>query len=300
MSIMKRTVIFLSILFCTQIIISQSMNQTVKGANGKLKLLGKIDKKGLTEEPFNDWFEQNYEAYLVNTRLVKTYKNQIEDYKVKVFLGTWCGDSKREVPRFYKVLESVKFPKDQLEVIAVDRTADAYKQSPTGEEKGLNIHRVPTFIFYKDGKEVNRIVESPKTTFELDIKAILEGKYTTNYMAAHFLEGLIKANGINSLLEMEDELVLRLSDFVKGSRELNTYGYVKLKSGAIKEAIYIFDLNAKLFPYKTNVYDSLGEAYFESKNYESALTNYAKVLSLEPKNENAQEMISRITAEMSK
>ena len=276
------------------------MNQTVKGANGKLKLLGKIDKKGLTEEPFNDWFEQNYEAYLVNTRLVKTYKNQIEDYKVKVFLGTWCGDSKREVPRFYKVLESVKFPKDQLEVIAVDRTADAYKQSPTGEEKGLNIHRVPTFIFYKDGKEVNRIVESPKTTFELDIKAILEGKYTTNYMAAHYLEGLIKANSINSLLEMEDELVLRLSDFVKGSRELNTFGYVKLKSGAIKEAIYIFDLNAKLFPYKTNVYDSLGEAYFESKNYESALTNYAKVLSLEPKNENAQEMISRITAEMSK
>ena len=121
------------------------------------------------------------------------------------------------------------------------------------------------FIFYKDGKEVNRIVESPKTTFEHDIKAILEGKYTTNYMAAHYLEGLIKANGINSLLEMEDELVLRLSDFVKGSRELNTYGYVKLKSGAIKEAIYIFDLNAKLFPYKTNVYDSLGEAYFESK-----------------------------------
>ncbi|MFK2818816.1 thioredoxin family protein [Flavobacteriaceae sp. LMIT009] len=297
---MKRTVIFLSILFCAQIMISQNINQTVKGTNGKLKLLGKIDKKGLTEEPFNDWFEQNYEAYLVNTRLVKTYKNQIEDYKVKVFLGTWCGDSKREVPRFYKVLESVKFPKDQLEVIAVDRTADAYKQSPTGEEKGLNIHRVPTFIFYKDGKEVNRIVESPKTTFELDIKAILEGKYTTNYMAAHYLEGLIKANSINSLLEMEDELVLRLSDFVKGSRELNTFGYVKLKSGAIKEAIYIFDLNAKLFPYKTNVYDSLGEAYFESKNYESALTNYAKVLSLEPKNENAQEMISRITAEMSK
>ena len=300
MSIMKRTVIFLSILFCAQIMISQNINQTVKGTNGKLKLLGKIDKKGLTEEPFNDWFEQNYEAYLVNTRLVKTYKNQIEDYKVKVFLGTWCGDSKREVPRFYKVLESVKFPKDQLAVIAVDRTADAYKQSPTGEEKGLNIHRVPTFIFYKDGKEVNRIVESPKTTFELDIKAILEGKYTTNYMAAHYLEGLIKANSINSLLEMEDELVLRLSDFVKGSRELNTFGYVKLKSGAIKEAIYIFDLNAKLFPYKTNVYDSLGEAYFESKNYESALTNYAKVLSLEPKNENAQEMISRITAEMSK
>lgn len=300
MSIMKRTVIFLSILFCTQIISSQNINQTAKGVNGKLKLLGKIDEKGLNQEPFNDWFEKNYEAYIVNAQLAKTYKNEIENYKVKVFLGTWCGDSKREVPRFYKVLESVKFPKDQLEVIAVDRTTDAYKQSPTGEEKGLNIHRVPTFIFYKDGKEVNRIVESPKTTFEHDLKAIIDGKYTSNYMAANYLDELIKTKGIDNLISVEDELVSRLSDFVKGSRELNTYGYVKLRSGAIKEAIYIFELNTKLFSFKANVYDSLGEAYLELKNYESALTNYAKVLSLEPKNENAQHMISKITAEMSK
>jgi tetratricopeptide (TPR) repeat protein len=297
---MKRTVIFLSILFCTQIISSQNINQTAKGVNGKLKLLGKIDEKGLNQEPFNDWFEKNYEAYIVNAQLAKTYKNEIENYKVKVFLGTWCGDSKREVPRFYKVLESVKFPKDQLEVIAVDRTTDAYKQSPTGEEKGLNIHRVPTFIFYKDGKEVNRIVESPKTTFEHDLKAIIDGKYTSNYMAANYLDELIKTKGIDNLISVEDELVSRLSDFVKGSRELNTYGYVKLRSGAIKEAIYIFELNTKLFSFKANVYDSLGEAYLELKNYESALTNYAKVLSLEPKNENAQHMISKITAEMSK
>ena len=300
MSIMKRAVIFLNILFCTQIIISQNINQTVQGTNGKLKLLGKIDKKGLNQEPFKDWFEKNYEAYIVNTQLAKTYKNEIEDYKVKVFLGTWCGDSKREVPRFYKVLESIKFPKDQLEVIAVDRTTDAYKQSPTGEEKGLNIHRVPTFIFYKDGKEVNRIVESPKTTFEHDINAILNVKYTPNYNAVGYLESLIRDKGIDNLKSNESALVLKLSDYVKGSRELNTYGYVKLKSGAIKEAIYIFDLNTKLFPYKTNVYDSLGEAYFESKDYESALTNYAKVLSIEPKNENAQHMISKITTEMSK
>jgi tetratricopeptide (TPR) repeat protein len=185
-------------------------------------------------------------------------------------------------------------------VIAVDRTTDAYKQSPTGEEKGLNIHRVPTFIFYKDGKEVNRIVESPKTTFEHDLKAIIDGKYTSNYMAANYLDELIKTKGIDNLISVEDELVSRLSDFVKGSRELNTYGYVKLRSGAIKEAIYIFELNTKLFSFKANVYDSLGEAYLELKNYESALTNYAKVLSLEPKNENAQHMISKITAEMSK
>src|SRR5438270_6445528 len=42
--------------------------------------------------------------------------------EVTVFLGTWCGDSRREVPRFWKALDaaggSVPF---QLRYVAVDR-----------------------------------------------------------------------------------------------------------------------------------------------------------------------------------
>lgn len=291
---MKRTVTFLCVLFCTQIALGQNINQTVKGTNGQLKLLGQISKEGLLQEPFKTWFEKNHEDYMVNNKIVEVFKDSLQDMKVKVFLGTWCGDSKREVPRFYKVMEAANFPMDQMEVIAVDRTAEAYKQSPTGEEKGLNIHRVPTFIFYKDGKEVNRIVEYPKATFEHDIKAIVEGKYTANYMAANYLEGLIRVNGIAALKNMEQTLVSRLSDFVKGSRELNTLGYVKLRAGQIEEAIYVFDLNTKIFPYKPNVHDSLGEAYFEAKQHKEALNSYKKVLELSPEDENALKMINKI------
>jgi len=77
-------------------------------------------------------------------------------------MGTWCGDSKREVPRFIKVLEAANFPVDNLKIVAVDRRKEQYKKSPTGEEWGLSIKRVPTFIFYKNGKESNRIIESPR------------------------------------------------------------------------------------------------------------------------------------------
>lgn len=257
-------------------------------------LLGRINKEGLVKPPFKTWFQKNYEAYIVNDKLAATYSDTITNFKIKIFLGTWCGDSKREVPRFYKVLESIDFPMDQVEVIAVNRSVEAYKQSPTAEEKGLNIHRVPTFIFYKEGEEVNRIVESPKTIFEHDIKAIIKGKYTANYMAANYLEGLIKTNSIENLKNMEQTLVSRLSEFVKGSRELNTYGYVKLRAGEIEEAIYIFNLNTKIFPYKTNVYDSLGEVYFEVNNYDEALKNYYKVLSMDTKNESALTMVEKI------
>ena len=105
-------------------------------------------------------------------------------------------------------------------------------------------------------------------------------------------------NDLSTLSNMESELVSRLSEFVKGSRELNTLGYVKLRAKKIDEAIYIFDLNTKLFPYKDNVYDSLGEAYFEAKNFELALKNYQKALELNAENENAKTMVEKIKKEI--
>ena len=60
----------------------------------------------------------------------------------------------------------------------------------------------------------------------------------------------------------------------------------------------MFDLNTKIFPYKDNVYDSLGEAYFEMENYTNALKNYYKVLSLKPDDENAIEMIEKIKSKI--
>jgi hypothetical protein len=41
---------------------------------------------------------------------------------------------------------------------------------------GLNIEKVPTFIFYNDGKEIGRIIEEPKGDIGKSIVEILEGK----------------------------------------------------------------------------------------------------------------------------
>lgn len=285
---MKPIFIFLLCLYCFNVSFSQSTIPLVIDDKGNEKLLGKINRDALTANSFKEWFAPNHINYLVNTKIAEIIKDDLKNYKIKAFLGTWCGDSKREIPRFFKLLDAVNFPESQLEVIAVDSTPIAYKQSPSGEEKGLNIHRVPTFIFYKDGKEVNRIVEFPKETLERDIMNIVsQNKYRPNYRAANYLNQLIQDKGIDSLYLSEHRLVSKLSEFVRGSRELNTLGYVKLRSNEINEAIYIFDLNTKIFPYKENVYDSLGEAFMALKNYSEALINYNKVLELNPKNENA-------------
>ena len=296
---MKRTVTFFILLFSLNLTFSQTLNQISLDKNGREVLLGKINKDGLTNNSFKSWFIKNYDNYLINKPIVKQIKGSINQYEIKAFLGTWCGDSKKEIPRLYKVLEAAKFPEDQLQVIAVNNTKEAYKQSPNGEEKGLNIHRVPTFIFYRNGKEVNRIVEHPKETLERDILNIItNSKYTSNYMAANYINNMLNSKTIEGLKNEESVLVSRLAEFVKGSRELNSYGYSLLRSNQLEKALYIFDLNTKIFPYKYNVYDSLGEAYFETKEYTQALKNYYKVLSLKPDDKNAISMIERIKFEI--
>ncbi len=161
---------------------SQKMNQKVTDAQGTEKLLGQVNKAAFVKDSFAKWFKPEYEVYQVDMDAISDVSKELKDFQIKLFLGTWCGDSKREVPRFYKILEKANFPIDQLVTVAVDNAKPNYKKSPGGEEKGLNIIKVPTFIFYKQGKEVNRIVESPIESLEKDICAVVTGKiYAPNY-----------------------------------------------------------------------------------------------------------------------
>ena len=72
---------------------------------------------------------------------------------------------------------------------------------------------------------------------------------------------------------------------------IHYYDQTKQKKPCI---FLIFDFNTKIFPYKYNVYDSLGEAYLEAGNHNEALKNYYKVLSLKPDDKNASEMVETI------
>ena len=161
---------------------AQEFNKEVTLENGYTFLVGQINLEGLGLAPYNQWFQTGTENYTVDESMVKLFKKELKEYNIQLFLGTWCGDSKRETPRLIKILKAADFPMEQLEIVALDRRKELYKKSPTGEEAGLNIIKVPTIIFKKDGKEVNRIVESPLESLEEDMAQILLNKsYTPNY-----------------------------------------------------------------------------------------------------------------------
>jgi hypothetical protein len=92
---------------------------------------------------------------------------------VTIFLGTWCGDSRREVPRLWKSLDlagpAVPF---EIHYIGVDRD----KKEPGGRTAGDGIRYVPTFIVRRHGQEVGRIVEQSPAGIEKDLLSLLTGQ----------------------------------------------------------------------------------------------------------------------------
>lgn len=138
---------------------------------GKM-LLGPQTPSQFQKEPYKTWYDESYKEYpLDKTTMDELKKEKLNSYTIKVFLGTWCGDSKREFPRLMKILHETKFPESKLEIIGVNRQ----KQSPNGEEVKYNITHVPTIILEKYGKEVGRIVEETKTGYlEKDLLEIIK------------------------------------------------------------------------------------------------------------------------------
>jgi len=275
---------------------SATLNQRVEYGDNKVKLLGLSNREGLQEAPFNEWFDKNYKAYEPKAEVIKKAKKKMKGVEVKAFLGTWCGDSKREVPKFYKVLDAMKFDESRLELISLDRESGVYKQSPTSEEKGLNIHRVPTFVFFKDGEEIGRIVEYPVTSMEVDIAQIVNGLASTpNYPLVGRLHNILEKEGVAYFEGKEKPWANFIGSFTKGSRVLNAYGYVLLDQGKTEEAIFILKLNANAYSHVPNVWDSLAEAYLRAGQKDLAVENYEKVLSMEPDNETAKKAIAMIS-----
>tara|TARA_R110002049_G_scaffold224536_2_gene396245 strand:+ start:570 stop:1460 length:891 start_codon:yes stop_codon:yes gene_type:complete len=274
---------------------AQSLNQEVANEGKTPFLLGKIDKSGLEGENYNAWFTKNHKDYQPNSELVNAIASELKNYSITLFMGTWCGDSKQEVPKLYKVLEACNFPMDQLTVIAVSRKPEMYKQSPEHEEKGLNIHRVPTVIFYKNGKEVNRIIEHPIGTFEEDIQNIITvNNYKSNYQIVTAVNDILKKKGLKGLKRKQKRLQKKFNNKVSSMFELNTYGRILYGTNRINEAIAVFTFNTKLFPDQPRVYMSLANTLGISGKKTEAIKVLDNAIKLFPENKDLKENLEVI------
>ena len=114
-------------------------------------------------------------------------------------------------------------------------------------------------------------------------------------------EKLIES-GINGEAESRISSALKsgVSAGIVNEASVNNLGYSYFQSGRTGMAIAIFSFNVKQFPRSPNVYDSLGEALMKAGRIEESIRNYRKSIELDPTNENAKEMIKKMSAGMKK
>jgi len=148
----------------------QEMNQVVYSEKSQSNILvGSCSREGFANEEFQLWFDTNYESYSPDGETVyKLSTIKTEELSIKVVLGTWCSDSRRELPAFYRVIDEMGFPEEKITLLCVNRS----KEIPGIDITQLEINYVPTFICYRAAKEIGRIIETPITSLEKDLYRI--------------------------------------------------------------------------------------------------------------------------------
>ncbi len=114
----------------------------------------------------------NVGIYNLDKEVLKSIKEHIEDVEIKVFTGCWCPDCRIHVPRFFSIILALDDEDFGLEIIEVSR--DMIDENNMSEK--LGVMAIPTFILFRSGVELGRIIENPQGRLEEDMAEILEGR----------------------------------------------------------------------------------------------------------------------------
>ena len=155
----------------TFVTFSQDVNKTaLDSVSQKEILIGKCTLEGLmSNEIFNTAFKTENKYYKIDSNTVEILRNKLDNISIVLFMGTWCGDSKEQVPRFYMIMDMLTYDTHSIKIYCNKR--GKYADDPYAYQ--FNILKIPTFSIFKDGVEIGRIVETPKVSLEKDLLEII-------------------------------------------------------------------------------------------------------------------------------
>lgn len=118
-------------------------------------------------------YDVEYLAYTPDFVVLKQLSGLIQNKKIIIILGTWCGDSKTQIPRFIKLMDLLLVDEPQITIFCVDGN----KKADDGMIELLEISNIPTFIIFDNKQqELGRIIETPIETLEKDLLLILKNQ----------------------------------------------------------------------------------------------------------------------------
>ncbi len=136
-------------------------------AGGRLAGQKAVEPGAVLADP--EW-QKLYDGCQPDPALLASLRERIGGARVEVYFAFWCGDSRNHVPVFKKIVDLLEVPDLTVEYLAVERKASPGQKYYAADKE---VERVPTFIVYRDGREIGRIVENPQVSILEDLLNIL-------------------------------------------------------------------------------------------------------------------------------
>ncbi len=127
-----------------------------------------VERSGRDEIFEKHVWKQIYDEYLFDPGIIEILKAKTTSFFCKSLFCILVRDSENNVPPFMRILDEIGVEGTQVNYFHVDRKQPGEKYY---FEK-LNVER-SSLLFFKDGKEIGRIVENPKKKLEEDLLEIL-------------------------------------------------------------------------------------------------------------------------------
>ncbi|MES2837241.1 MAG: thioredoxin family protein [Bacteroidota bacterium] len=137
--------------------------------NSDTVLVGKKEISQVKSNASCAWLNAGIDAYKSDEALVNELKKtDLKEFKVVVICGSWCEDTQHLLPQFVKVAHQISL--NNIDYYFVDRE----KKSPENAREKFNVDRIPTFIIYKNDKEIGRIIETVSEPIETVLTKIIK------------------------------------------------------------------------------------------------------------------------------
>jgi len=283
-------------------LISASSDQTAGSSSewpqvraAETNLVGPVTREELKRPPFSGWFEKRYSEYQPAKEDVEKLRAPLASVSIEGYFGTWCGDSKRQIPRLLNILDAAEFDEARLRLVGLSDRPMEFKKSPGHPEAAREIHRTPTIVVLRNGVELGRIVETPAASLEGDLLAILEGHPPApNYGAEAFVHRLL-----TGIAPEEAAAVLKAAEaeIAQRSDPGSLWHYAEfdlLKNGRNLEAKALLDLFLRLNPRSVIGHVLLSNALEELGEKAEALAAAEQALSIDPSDRRARRAAERL------
>ncbi len=145
--------------------------------NGQVVYKGIFSWRDMEQEPTFSWMPTGMDNFQPAPEAAAYIGQTIGNFKLLVFMGTWCEDSQHLLPHLFKTLEVANRSWDNLMMIGMDRTKTTQTTEAQELAKQYNVTLLPTIILLKaDGTEAGRMVETAPKSIEWALTDMISGR----------------------------------------------------------------------------------------------------------------------------